>query len=236
MTTDSSGPGAPAGCGRRRVGFVHASPAAIPPLMQFYSEEAPDLEITNLLDDGLLRLFAAGDLAAAGQRLAEMLATARLVYAAEVAILTCSAVPRPVLESLRAGAGLPVLKIDEPMARRAVLVGRRIGVAVTFPPTAELTRQLLLDVAAELERQIDVCIELVPEAYQALLAGYTDMHDRLLLAAVGALARQRSDVIALAQVSMARVLAQARAAVSVPVLSSLDTSLDAVRHLLARPA
>jgi uncharacterized protein YgbK (DUF1537 family) len=28
--------------------------------MQFYGEHAPELEITNLLDDGLLRLLAAG--------------------------------------------------------------------------------------------------------------------------------------------------------------------------------
>jgi hypothetical protein len=42
------------------VSFLHTSPAAIGPLMQYYSEQAPDLEITNQLDDGLLRLLAAG--------------------------------------------------------------------------------------------------------------------------------------------------------------------------------
>ncbi len=45
---------------KRSVAFVHTSPAAVGPLMQFYAEAAPEFEITNLLDDGLLRLLAAG--------------------------------------------------------------------------------------------------------------------------------------------------------------------------------
>ena len=42
---------------KTKIAFIHTSPAAIGPLMQFYGEAAPDLEITNLLDDGLLRLY-----------------------------------------------------------------------------------------------------------------------------------------------------------------------------------
>ena len=131
---------------KHNIAFIHASPAAIPPLMQFYSGAAPDLQITNLLDDGLLRLFAAGSFEVAESRLREMLATARDVYAAELAMLTCSAVPRPVLDRLRALARIPVLKIDEPMARRAVAMGKRIAIstAVTF-----LVASLLLTPSAD---------------------------------------------------------------------------------------
>ena len=38
-----------------KLAFIHTSPAAIAPLMQFYG--AAGMEITNLLDDGLLRLL-----------------------------------------------------------------------------------------------------------------------------------------------------------------------------------
>ena len=54
--------------GKRKVAFVHTSPAAVGPLMQFYAESAPELESTNLLDDGLLRPLAAGDAATAEAR------------------------------------------------------------------------------------------------------------------------------------------------------------------------
>ena len=221
---------------KHNIAFIHASPAAIPPLMQFYSGAAPDLRITNLLDDGLLRLFAGGSFAVAENRLREMLAAARDVYAAELAMLTCSAVPRPVLDRLRALTRIPVLKIDEPMARRAVAMGKRIGVVVTFSPTGELARKLLLDTAAELGREIDLDVEVLPEAYSALLAGDNDTHDRLLLAGIQGVAARQVDVVVLAQVSMARVLARAIAAVSVPILSSIETSLAAIREAIRRPA
>ena len=48
--------------------------------------------------------------------------------------------------------------------------------------------------------------ELIPEAYDALLAGDTERHDRLLMAGVERLAARGAEVIVLAQVSMARIL------------------------------
>ncbi len=215
-----------------KVSFLHASPAALPPLAQFYRKAAPELEITNLLDDGLLRLFAAGDWTTVERRLEEMLLTARDTYAAEAVLLTCSAVPRDMLARLREGAGVPVLKIDESLARAAVRAGRRIGVVVTFPPTLEINRALLEEAAAETGNAIEILPRLVPEAYQALLAGDAASHDRRILAAVEELAREGVEVVVLAQVSMARVLPQLEGRVAVPVLSSLETSLAALRELL----
>jgi Asp/Glu/hydantoin racemase len=217
---------------KHNVTFIHASPAAIPPLMQFYPKAAPDLEITNLLDDGLLRLFSTGNFAAAEDRLAGMLAIGSGPYEAELALLTCSALPRPSLESLRACAGIPVIKIDEALARRAVETGTKIGVVVTFPPTADMTRGLVLDAAEALGRRVEFKVELLPDANSALLAGDTATHDRILLEGVGRLHAQKVEVIVLAQVSMARVLDRARAAVPIPVLSSLETSLEAIRATL----
>lgn len=215
-----------------KLAFLHTSPAAIAPLMQFYG--AAGMEITNLLDDGLLRLLRAGDRGTAKRRLAEMLATAREVYGAEAAMLTCSAVPDAVVEELRAAAGIPLLKIDESLARAAVCSGRRIGVAVTFAPTVEPTRRLLLETAAALGRQIEIEVEIAAGAYDALLGGDAELHDRLLLQTVTNLGR--CDVVVLAQVSMARILERARAAVRVPVLSSLETSLAAIREALEAKA
>jgi len=219
----------------KKVAFIHASPAALAPLAQYYREAAPELEITNLLDDGLLRLFAGGDWAGVERRLTEMLATARDTYGVQAALLTCSAVPCDTLERLRRGAGLPVLKIDESLARAAVRAGRRIGVVVTFPPTLEVNRALLEEAAAEAGVVIAILPRLVPEAYEALLAGDAAAHDQQVLAAVEELAVHDVEVIVLAQVSMARVLPQIEGRVAVPVLSSLRTSLAALRELSAVP-
>ena len=217
---------------KKKIAFVHTSPAAIAPLMQFYGGAAPDLEITNLLDDGLLRLLAAKQRAQAEQRLGEMIAAARGAYGAELAMVTCSSVSREMVERLGRTIDIPLLKIDYPMARRAVATGSRIGVAVTFPPTLETTSALLNEAAAEANRAVEIVPEIVQAAYDALLAGDAATHDELLLAGVRRLDERNVDVIVLAQVSMARLLPQLEGRLRVPVLSSLNTSLMAIREAL----
>jgi Asp/Glu/hydantoin racemase len=217
----------------RRLTLIHASPAALPPVLGYFRKAAPDLEITNLLDDGLLRLFAKPDWVAVERRLSEMLGAAREVYGSEAALLTCSAVPRDMLERLRRRAAFPVLKIDETLARAAVGAGQRIGLLVTFPPTLEVSRAQLEKAAREAGRSVDIVPRLVPEAYQALLAQDAPTHDRLLVAAAQELASQGIDALVLAQVSMARLMPELQARFGVPVFSALDTSLQALRNLPA---
>jgi Asp/Glu/hydantoin racemase len=219
---------------KRSVAFIHTSPAAIGPLMQFYGEAAPELEITNLLDDGLLRLLAAKNLSTAEGRLAEMIKAASETYGAELAMITCSSVSKEIAQRLDDDFDLPILKIDYPMARQAVRSGKTIGVAATFPPTLEPTCRLLSEAAAEAGMTIEIIQEVEPEAYKALLANDSQKHDELLLAAIERLEKQEVSAIVLAQVSMARILPRIHGRVAVPVLSSLHTSLEAIREALGQ--
>jgi aspartate/glutamate racemase len=215
------------------LSFLHTSPAAIGPLMQFYSRAEPDWEITNLLDDGILRKLQSGQLSLVEERLREMLATARTAYAAEAVLITCSAIPAEMVQALAHASPVPLMKIDEPMARRAVEAGARIGVAVTFPPAEASARQLLSGAAAALDRQVALDFEMAPGAYDALLRNDTATHDRLLLESCERLLARGADAIVLAQVSMARAEEEIRKRVGVPVFSSLSTSLEALRARLA---
>ena len=217
---------------KRRVAFIHTSPAAIAPLMQFYGGAAPELEITNLLDDGLLRLLAAGRGEDVRRRLEEMLRAAAETYAPELAMVTCSSVSKEMVESLARDFSFPVLKIDYPMARRAVRAGRRVGVAATFAPTLTPTSRLLREAAAEAGAEIEIVEEVAPEAYKALLSNDVATHDRLLAAAVERLQNKDVAAVVLAQVSMARTLPLISAQARVPVLTSLHTSLEAIREAL----
>ncbi|MFL6211270.1 MAG: aspartate/glutamate racemase family protein [Pyrinomonadaceae bacterium] len=219
---------------KRRVAFIHTSPPAVGPLMQFYSAAAPELEITNLLDDGLLRLLAAQSFATTRARLAGMLSVAIETYRAELALVTCSSVPLEMVTDLGARAGVPIVKIDYPMMQQAVRAGRRVGIAATFPPTLGPTRRLLGHAAAEAGVEVEIVEEVAPAAYDALLTNDTALHDELLTAAVGRLAQQDVSTIVLAQVSMARTLPRLASVTEVPVLSSLHTSLAAVRAQLEK--
>lgn len=221
---------------KRSVAFIHTSPAAVGPLMQFYAGAAPELEITNLLDDGLLRLLAAGRGEDVRRRLGEMLRAAAETYRPELSMITCSSVSKEMSDSLARDFPFPVLKIDYPMARRAVSTGRRIGVAATFPPTLVPTSRLLREAAVEAGTEIEIIEEVAPEAYTALLANDTKTHDELLAAAVGRLQDRDVSAVVLAQVSMARTLPLIERDARVPVLNSLHTSLEAIREALSLPS
>ena len=215
---------------KHAITIVHASPASIAPLNNYYPKAEPALEITNLFDDGVMRLFRKDRHEIAKQRLADMIATGRELYDAEVALLACSAVTSESMRDLRANSRIPLVKIDEPMARLAVQTGSRIGVIVTFPPTQSVTRNLLEEAADG--KQLQVVEELVPEALEALIAGDQPTHDKLMTSAAERLAEQQVDAIVLAQVSMANLVGPLKERTGLPVFSSLETSLVEVRRVL----
>ena len=217
---------------KRFVSFIHTSPAAIPPLMRYYSETAPELEITNQLDDGLLRMLSAQNTVGTRQRLEQMLDVAVDTYRAELVMLTCSALSSALVTELAHSAGVPVFKIDDPMGADAVRRGRKLGVVITFRPTGEPTCALLRNAAVAAGKEVELITSVTPEAYDALLAGNADRHDDLLLDAIDGLSAQGIDALVLAQVSMARLLPKLQGRVNVPVYSSLTSSLAAIRKRL----
>lgn len=217
---------------KRHIALIHASPAAILPLADYYKTHAPELEITNLLDDGLLRCFAVHDEAAAEARLRTLCRHAIEADGAALALITCSAVKRALASRLESALGIPVLKIDEPLAKTALACGRKLGVIVTFAPSKAAAESLLRETAADKQMTVELTTVVIPEAYDALLAGRTADHDRLLIEAIAPL-RQSCSAVVLSQVSMARVLPHFDGQAGAPVLSALPLSLQAVREALA---
>lgn len=213
------------------IALIHASRASVDPVTHHYNQAAPEFKTVNILDDGVMAMLASLDLDRAVRRLTEMVETAWLEHRASVAVVTCSALSREGMRRVRASAKIPVLKIDEPMTRRAAAAGRRIGVVATFPATVATTIELLHEAALA---PIETTHVLAAEALQALLRGDAAEHDRLLIEAAQQVEREGIDALVLAQVSMARLEPQVRAKVKVPVFSSVATSLDEVRALLAQ--
>ncbi|MCL6543660.1 MAG: aspartate/glutamate racemase family protein [Bryobacteraceae bacterium] len=213
------------------LALIHTSPAAITPLARYYAEHEPEWRLTHLLDDGILHLFRESresDIEAALASLVERAAG----YGARAAIVTCSAVTPALLSRLQMRSPMPLIKIDEPMARAAVSQARRIGVLISFPPTLQPTVSLLEDTAASLGRRVEIVPQVCDGAYAALLAGDTATHDRILHSGARQLTAQSAEAIVLAQVSMAHLRDELAEALSLPVFSSLETSHAAVREAL----
>ena len=218
----------------RRISLIHASPAAIAPLARYCAEAEPQWEMTNLLDDGIMRQFRTGDDAAVESGLLSLVDRACSRYHAEAALITCSAASLGLMRKLSAAAPVPLVKIDAPMAEAAVRSASPIGALVTFPPTLAPTCALLNEVALSAGRAISIRTELREEALQALLQGDSAAHDRLLTEGARALHSAGAGVIVLAQVSMAHMREPFEREFGIPVFSSLETSRKALREALTR--
>lgn len=150
--------------------------------------------------------------------------------ASNVLLCSCSTLGG-LVEELGEAYPFSVLRIDRPMAERAVEIGRRIGLAAALESTIEPTRRLLESVAAEQGKTIEVRELLAASAWEHWLRGdetaYIDGVVRCL--------RERADgldVIVLAQGSMAPA-ERCAAELGLPVLSSPTSAVVRVEELLS---
>ncbi len=212
-----------------RIALIHALAHSVAPINTALARDWPEAVRMNLLDDSL-----SADLAASGRGLdAAMHARfARLVqYAVDCGssaiLFTCSAFG-PCIEAVaRQHAPLPVLKPNEAMVADAVALGGPVGLIASFAPT-------LQSMPPEFPAGTVLHTALVAEALAALNAGDGARHDALVAEAGEQLRQQGAQVIALAQFSMARARDRVAARTGLPVLTTVDSAVRALRGRLAK--
>jgi Asp/Glu/hydantoin racemase len=190
---------------RKRLGLLHTSATLVPIFAELAKAKLPGVDVFNLVDDSLIKdVIAHGRLRPeTAQRVARHVAAAEQA-GADYIMVTCSSIGAAV-EAAAKQAAVPVLRVDQPMADRAVATARRIGVIATLPTTLEPTADLVRRRAIIAGREIELTSRLCEGAFDALMSGDAATHDVMVAAALKELASQ-VDVIALAQASMARVV------------------------------
>jgi len=214
-----------------RIALIHALAHSLAPINDALARDWPDAQRMNLLDDSL-----SADLARAG-RLDDAM-TARFVRLADYAVatgahgilFTCSAFG-PCIDAVQQRlAPLPVLKPNEAMIDEASASVREhggvVGLLASFGPT-------LASMPAEFPADVPLRTELAAAAMDALNRGDGAAHDRAALQAAQALKAQGCSVIALAQFSLARAQASIAEATGLPVLTTPDSAVRALRRRLA---
>ncbi|KGN33865.1 hypothetical protein N802_08720 [Knoellia sinensis KCTC 19936] len=208
------------------IGYLHTSPVHVPTFDRLTRGADAAVKALHLVDEGALATARAGD----PQDVAELVARQVKNLAdggAEVIVCTCSTiggVAESVGPQVFSGS---VLRVDRPMARRAVAQGSRVGVVAALESTVQPTVELLREEAAAADREIDVVVEVAEGAWAHFEAG----DHAAYLAVVAASARSmamRADVVVLAQASMMGAL-DLLAEVVTPVLASPPA---AVAHAL----
>jgi hypothetical protein len=217
------------------LGLLHTSSANRDRFSALLREMSPgDVTVIHNVREELLR-EALDDVPEARQVAAISAALAELhASGARQVLCTCSSIGR-LAELAGARLGLPTLRVDRPMAERAVSLGRRILVVACLPSTLIPTTALLREAADESGRAIDIETMFLPSAWRLFLQGDEAGFARSIASAV--LDSPLSvDVAVLAQASMAPAT-ELLAGLAVPVLSSPRLGVAAaLARLTGRPA
>ncbi|CAM5693879.1 Aspartate/glutamate racemase OS=Streptomyces griseomycini OX=66895 GN=FHS37_006074 PE=4 SV=1 [Streptomyces griseomycini] len=137
-------------------------------------------------------------------------------------LCTCSTIGGAA-EAAAAGAGVPVLRVDRPMAGAAVAAGPRVVVLAALESTVRPTVALLEEEARRAGRTVEVRTVLVEGAWTRFETGDREGYVRRVADAADEVTG--ADVIVLAQASMAP--AERLRTTTVPVLSSPRPGLAA---------
>ncbi|MFM9924963.1 aspartate/glutamate racemase family protein [Variovorax sp. H27-G14] len=208
-----------------RIALIHALSHSVAPINDAFARDWPEAVRMNLLDDSL-----SADLARGGRGLDDAmherfqrLAQYAVDTGAQGILFTCSAFG-PCIEAVaRRHAGMAVLKPNEAMVEEVGQGQGRLGLIATFAPT-------LASMPPEFAAGTDLHTALAEGALDALNAGDTQRHDALIAAQAVALRERGCTRIALAQFSMARARAACEAASGLPVLTTVDSAVRALRR------
>ncbi len=215
----------------KTLGIVHTSFALVELLQNTVRAQLPGVAVVNVVDDTLLAYARANGVDERLRRRMRRMFEACADAGADVILNACSSVGETV-DSARDAVSVPIVKIDEEMADRAVRVGRRIGVFATVPSTLGPTRRLLEARAAAAGGSVD-CTEILCEGgFDLLLQGKTAEHDRLVTDVVCRRAAE-FDVLVFAQASMSRLAPMIAPLVKPPLLVSPELAMQRLRGLLA---
>lgn len=211
------------------VGLLHTGEIHVGNFAALFEEILPEAALSHLVREDLLMLarleggLTANVAAGTRESLAELAA-----QGAAVVLCTCSTLG-PAVEAADAELGVPVLRIDRPLAEAAVAAGKRILVAATAETTLGPTRAILEDAARKAGRDLGLEMAVLEEAWDFFEAGDEEGYWRAI--AEGLRGRAAGfDALVLAQASMAGA-APLLADLGIPVLSSPRLAVERTAEL-----
>lgn len=218
----------------KKIYIIHTSLVSFQELQQLFQEIIPEAELFNIVDDSLLH-----DVKTHGFVTPKILGrVCDYVRAAErngadLIFSQCSSVGK-AMDLAKQLVHVPVVKIDEAMAEKAVILGRRIAVVATVKSTMSPSCELVREKAKEAGKAVEVVEYLVDGALDILMKeNNRDKHNELVLSSIRK-AEAECDVIVLAQGSMT-VLLPLLQGIKKPVLTSPRLGVEkAGRMLTAR--
>lgn len=211
----------------KKIGFVHTGVAIADLFKPMIAERLPGISTFHIVDDSLIQDLLREEQFTPSilKRLCNQIELAEEA-GAEVIMVTCSSIA-PGVDVARKMVKVPVMKVDEPMAEKAVSLSDSIGVMATAKTTISPSVNLIREKAAEVDKQITIHQILSSEAFDCFLKGDMQTHDEIVKDAVQNL-KGKVGVIVLAQASMGHLAEDLQKITGVPVLKSPPLAMDAL--------
>ena len=219
---------------QKTLALIHTSATLVPVFAALCNKFIPGVKIFNIADDSLIKnTIACGALTPDTARRVVGYARSAEEAGADYIMFTCSSIGRAV-ETAAELVNVPVLRVDQPMAAMAVDKGNRIGIIATLSTTLDPTTDLVRRNALQVGKEIELFPHLCEGAFEALMAGDAETHDKLVGDALKAMS-ETVDVIVLAQASMARVVeANPSLAEKLPILASPPIAMEYLSKIFNR--
>lgn len=216
----------------KTLGLIHTSATLVPVFAELCAKFLPGIKTFNIVDDSLIKnTIACGELTATTSKRVVSYAASAEEAGADYILYTCSSIG-PAVEIAAQLQSVPVLRVDQPMADKAVSTGKKIGVIATLQTTLAPTSDLVRRRAILQKKEIELEAVLCEGAFEALMSGDAATHDQKVGDALKALSK-KVDVIVLAQASMARVVDTLTAEEKrVPILASPPIAMEYLASIL----
>lgn len=219
---------------RKRVALLHTSFALLGPerlLFSLFEELLPDVELINIVDDGMLReVMGSGRVTALVTRRMCHYVLAAEAMQVDAIFSTCSSLG-PAVSVAKELVTVPVIKIDDAMAEVAGREGRRVAVLASVRTTLAPTVRLVQEKADAIGRTLELRPVLADGAFERLMAGDRAGHDAMISAKARE-AAEWADTLVLAQCTMARLAPQLENETGIPVLSSPRRGVEHLKRVL----
>ena len=203
----------------RQICVIATNMSNIPDYKKMIKELDPTIRVNWLGDDSLIEDLLAneGPTPSTIKRLCNYAQMAEEMGACMI-INQCSTVSE-VADIYAKMIRIPVLKVDQAMADKAVQMGTNIALVTTNTTTVGPSYRLLESAAKAAGKEVKITTHMLAHAMEALFAGDVKKHNDELSAQIHAI-DGKYDVIVLAQGSMIAILPEITD-VKTPVLTSI---------------
>jgi Asp/Glu/hydantoin racemase len=213
---------------KKKIAILHTSFVFVsvePIINDLIAEKIPEAKVIHFVDsDVLATVQREGRISSESTARMVHLAQAAELAGADIIFSACSSLG-PALDAAEKAVSIPVVKIDEAMAKLAATQGKKIAVMATVPSTLGPTSDLIQKWAQTLGRTIDITQVLSEGAFDALMSGDRPKHDAMVTEKAIEVART-VDLIVLSQASMNRLGPELSKQTNMKVLSSPNTGID----------